>query len=146
MVDVFSRQLTNDLQQGKIAKILRKYYVTSDIAQRVNAQTISRHDLMISPMIFQVQCEDRKNRLGFSNTFIPFGILLFAVGFSLIFLCFEAGYRNSNSGRLALKLRSEEVRQKRKDDLTVMKAVIDSQKVDDLEKLKMIKDILDPCN
>ncbi len=39
LVDVFSRQLNNDLQQGKISKILGRYYVTSDIAQRVRVQS-----------------------------------------------------------------------------------------------------------
>ncbi len=69
---VISSQLSNDLQQGRIHKIVTQHMPSVD-----HATSSSGH------------CEDPKTSLGFPNTFIPFGILCFAIVISLILILGE---------------------------------------------------------
>jgi hypothetical protein len=68
---VINYQLNLNLQNGKVNKILNKYFSFNKIASQ------------------NIQCEDPKTSLGFANTFLPFTILAISMFFCLIIMVFE---------------------------------------------------------
>jgi hypothetical protein len=118
---VISDQLTLELQNGKINRILKKYLSFNKIASQ------------------NTQCEDPKTSLGLANTFLPFTILVIFMFFCLIIIIFEKCFYKYF--KISAEKEKFQRNNKSKEDFMIIWNIIMDESTNEELKVNLVREI-----
>jgi hypothetical protein len=119
-ITVINDQLTLNLQNGQINKILRKYISFN----KMDSQN--------------TQCEDPKTSLGIANTFLPFTILAISMGICLIIILFEKCFYKDF--KISEKEKCRRDKKSKEDFMVIWNIIMDESNNEEL-KVNLVREI-----